>query len=111
MGLLVSNTDSSDGDQLDTECVQIRIIPSKSATSMSEIFGKIFGKDKHTGHKDKVHGSGDKISVSSTKWSDFCKYHWHFLISRVHLYPYTCVSSTALGVRLVFLECTYGSVA
>ena len=72
-----ANIDRRDVDILDAECVQIRIIPSsKPEGRMSEIFGKIFGKDKHAGHhKDKLHGSGDKISsVPSSKWGDFCEY-------------------------------------
>ena len=45
---------------------------------MSDILGKIFGKDKH-GSKDKdKHGHGsDKHSsgvANTTKWNDFCKY-------------------------------------
>ena len=42
---------------------------------MSDIFGKIFGKDKDKSHKEKGHHSGDKGSqvVSTAKWNDFCK--------------------------------------
>ena len=41
---------------------------------MSEIFGKIFGKDKHGSHKEK--GGSDKGGgvANSTKWQDFCEY-------------------------------------
>lgn len=43
---------------------------------MSDIFGKIFGKDKDKSHKDKGHHSGEKGStvVNTAKWNDFCEY-------------------------------------
>ena len=49
---------------------------------MSDIFGKIFGKDKDKSHKEKGHHSGDKGSALSgtAKWSDFCEYILHYIL-------------------------------
>ncbi len=58
---------------------------------MSEILGKLFGKDKDKSHKgDKgLHNSSGEGSGSgshSVKWNDYCKYRIFFLLLKVCLY-------------------------
>ena len=63
---------------------------------MSEIFGKIFGKDKHGGHKEK---GGDKSGgvAGNTKWQEFCKYNVYYSYTTVGiLLLYYCMYITLI---------------
>ncbi len=61
---------------------------------MSEIFGKIFGKDKHQTHKDKHSNDKGATVAHNTKWNDFCEYLFSlFLLEELFLMILTVLNN------------------